>query len=58
MIHLDAQPAIDASIFQDTGANPIAVSQAIHKKVDSIRPILPKGMQIKISYDEAIIFLR
>lgn len=53
MIRLDGQPAIDASVFAETGANPIAVSQAVYKAIDQIRKTLPPGMQMKVSYDEA-----
>lgn len=52
-IRLDAQPAIDASIFLETGANPIAVSQAIYKTIEQIKPSLPSGMQMKVSFDIA-----
>lgn len=53
VIRLDGQPAIDASVYQETGANPIATSQAIYQTIAKIRPTLPAGMQIKVSYDEA-----
>lgn len=52
-IRLDAQPAIDASIFLETGANPIAVSHAVYQKIKEIRPSLPNGMQMKVSFDIA-----
>lgn len=52
-IRLDSQPAIDASIFTETGANPIAVSQDIYKTIKKIRPTLPPGMQMKVSYNVA-----
>lgn len=52
-IRLDAEPAIDASIFLETGANPIAVSQAIYKTIKEIKPSLPLGMQMKVSFDIA-----
>lgn len=53
LITLDGKPAIDISVFLETGANPIAVSKTIHKVVDGLRASLPQGMQAKISYDEA-----
>ncbi len=52
-IRLDLQPAIDASIFLETGANPIAVSQMIFKTIKKIQPTLPPGMQMKVSYNVA-----
>lgn len=52
-IRLDSQPAIDTSIFLETGANPIAVSQTIFKTINTIKPTLPSGMQMKVSYNVA-----
>lgn len=53
LIRFDGKPAIDLSIFLETGANPISVSAAIYKAIAGIKPTLPPGMQMKISYNVA-----
>jgi len=53
LIQLDGMPAIDASIFQESGSNPIAVAHAVRQAITRMQATLPPGMQAKISFNEA-----
>lgn len=53
IIRLNGQPAIDLGIYTETGANPLAVSKAIHTALNNLQSSLPSSMQLKVSYDIA-----
>lgn len=52
-IRVDGKPAVDADIYLEIGANPIAVSEAVYKAIKRIAPTLPFGMKMKVSYNTA-----
>lgn len=53
IMRLDGQPAIDANVFLESEANPIATAKAIAKTIQEIKPTLPPGMSMKISFNIA-----
>ncbi len=51
---LDNKPAVAIPIFQEPGANAIAISDAVHKTMDELKKSFPEGIDYSIVYDPTI----
>lgn len=50
-------PAVGLGIIRQSQANVITVSDAVQEELERIRPTLPEGVDIQVSYDESV-FIR
>jgi CzcA family heavy metal efflux pump len=49
----DGQEAVLLNVFQQPGANSVAMAKAIHAKLDGFRPQMPAGVQLANWYDQS-----
>jgi multidrug efflux pump len=57
LVRADGRQAVGLGVLRQPQANTIAVSNAVRAQLELIRPVLPEGMQIDVSADDAI-FIR
>ncbi|HHH39753.1 MAG TPA: efflux RND transporter permease subunit [Sedimenticola sp.] len=56
LARFDGRPAVGLGIVKVTGANSVAIIQAVEQKLDTrIRPLLPPGMRISVAANEATL---
>lgn len=49
----NGQDTVSLSIQKRAGANTVAVANAIRKRLKSLKKVLPKGLKVKVSYDQS-----
>ena len=54
---LDGEPAVQISVFKQSGANTVAVVDAVKERIEQIREKLPKDVEIEIINDQSV-FIR
>lgn len=54
IVRSNGNAAIGISVLRQSQSNTIAISDAVRAELDRLRPILPDGMQIEVSSDDAI----
>lgn len=52
-VHINGKPGLVLGISKTSDANPLEVSDLIHKQIESIRKILPQGVHIEIALDQS-----
>ncbi len=52
----NGQPAIVLEVYRIGDQTPVSVSAAVHRKLDEIKQILPKGLYIESRNDRSIIY--
>lgn len=48
------RPAVAVGIVKQSTANPLEVSHAVQKAIESINPILPAGVSLSVAYDSTV----
>ena len=56
-VRLDGEPAVQISVAKQSGANTVAVAEAVKARIEEIREIIPKDVHIEIVNDQSI-FIR
>jgi len=51
---VDGKPAVGIEIIPQATANPLEVLQTVNKKLAGLQKSLPKGMQLKVIYDNSL----
>ena len=54
VVRADGRVAVGLGILRQPQANTMAVSAAVHEQLDALRPLLPDGMEIVVSADDAV----
>ncbi|HWP20582.1 MAG TPA: efflux RND transporter permease subunit [Burkholderiaceae bacterium] len=48
---LDNAPAVGTGVFQAPGSNALAISDAVRKTMEELKPYMPEGVEYRIAYD-------
>ncbi len=54
VVRADGRAAVGLGILRQPQANTMAVSAAVREQLEALRPLLPEGMEIVVSADDAI----
>ena len=51
-------PGVGMGIVRQSGANTLAVAQAVQDRVEEVRPLLPTGVELAVSYDSSVFIAK
>jgi multidrug efflux pump len=54
VVRADGRVAVGLGVLRQPQANTMAVSAAVREQLDALRPLLPEGMEIVVSADDAV----
>jgi hydrophobic/amphiphilic exporter-1 (mainly G- bacteria), HAE1 family len=53
MSRLDGQNAVSLFVQKQSGTNTVSISEAVHERLEEIRPALPPDIEVEITQDQA-----
>ncbi|MGA2275474.1 MAG: efflux RND transporter permease subunit [Bryobacteraceae bacterium] len=53
IVTANARPAVLLNVYRQPDSNTVAVANAVHREVESIRRTLPKGVELRPYYDQS-----
>ena len=54
IVRVNGRQAVGLGVLRQSMSNTVAVSNAVRKRIEEIRPSLPEGMEVTIGSDEAV----
>ncbi|MEM8825866.1 MAG: efflux RND transporter permease subunit [Pseudomonadota bacterium] len=54
----NGQPGVGMGIVRQSGANTLAVAEAVKARIEEVRPLLPSGVELAVSFDSSIFIAK
>ncbi|MBV7257170.1 efflux RND transporter permease subunit [Pacificimonas sp. WHA3] len=54
----NAKPGVGLGIVRQSGANTLAVALAVKERIEEVRPLLPAGVGLYVSYDSSVFIAK
>ncbi|MEO0499672.1 MAG: efflux RND transporter permease subunit [Pseudomonadota bacterium] len=54
----NGQPGVGMGIVRQSGANTLAVAEAVKARVEEVRPLLPSGVELAVSFDSSVFIAK